>query len=409
MLKPVLARWPYDEKPLLVFWETTKACLLACRHCRAKAITRPLPGELSTEEGYRLIDDVAGFGKPYPILVLTGGDPLMRRDLWSLVDYAVSKGIRVALAPAASPLLNEDTILAIKKHKVSSVSISLDSPYPEVHDSIRGIKGTWERTLEVIKLLRKHGVRVQVNTVVMKSTVKGLPEMVALLKRLGIDTWEVFYLVPVGRAGVEEDLSPWEWEDVSHFLYEASKYGLLVRTTEGPMFRRAVFTRQLLEKRGFNPDEVLGVGPLYRELVARLRSILGEPSGPPRAHSVGTRDGRGIVFVAYNGDVYPSGFLPYPAGNIRVKSLRDIYRSSSLFTSLRKAEFSGRCGKCEFRYICGGSRARAFAYFHDPLAEDPACPYKPGSYIERLKKLGLDLEGELAKAVSRSSGGPQGA
>ena len=402
----MLARWPYDEKPLLVFWETTKACMLACKHCRAEAITKPLPGELSTEEARSLVDQVAEFGKPYPILVLTGGDPLMRKDLWDIVDYAVSKGIRVGLAPAVTPLLDEKTIEEIRGHRVASVSISLDSPWPEVHDEIRGIKGTWERSVWAIKRLRERGIRVQVNTVVMKSTVNGLPDMVKLLLGLGVDTWEVFYLVPVGRAGREEDLAQAEWEDVSHFLYEASKYGIAIRTTEGPMFRRIVFTRQLLEKKGIDPDKVLPTGKLYRELVARLRSLLGKPSGPPRAHSAGTRDGRGIVFISYRGDVYPSGFLPVPAGNIRRKSLREIYQNSPLFRKLRAASFTGRCGSCEFRYICGGSRARAYAYTGNPLGEDPACPYTPGSYAEKLRGLGVDLEAELSLLVSKRAQKP---
>ncbi len=391
-LHGMMPRWPYDEKPLLVFWETTKACLLACKHCRAEAITKPLPGELGTEEALRLVDQVAEFGKPYPILILTGGDPLMRKDVWEIIDYAKSMGIRLGLAPAVTPLLDTEAIEKIKRHGVSSVSISIDSPDPRVHDGIRGVRGTWERSVWAVKELRKQGIRVQVNTVVMRSTVNGLPGMVKLLLDLGVDTWEVFYLVPVGRAGREEDLSPGEWESVSHFLYEASKYGLAVRTTEGPMFRRIVLARRLLEENGYNPDTVLDTGPLYTRLVRELRKLLGPPRGPPRAHTVGTRDGRGVVFVSYRGDVYPSGFLPVPAGNIRAKSLREIYQSSPLFRRLRSAELGGRCGKCEFRYICGGSRARAYAYSHDPFAEDPACGYRPGRYSEVFAKLGLQLQ-----------------
>ncbi|MET1101493.1 MAG: TIGR04053 family radical SAM/SPASM domain-containing protein [Pyrodictiaceae archaeon] len=378
------SKWPFDEKPLLVFWETTKACLLACKHCRAEAIKEPLPGELSTSEVEKLVDQITEFGHPYPILILTGGDPLMRKDLWHIIDYAKSKGLRIGIAPSITPLLDENVLKALAEHGVSSISISLDSASPDIHDSIRGVKGTWRKTIEAIKTAINIGLRVQVNTVVMRSNVYELPYMVKLLRELGVETWEVFYLIPVGRAAKREDLTPSEWEDVSHFLYEASKYGLMIRTTEGPMFRRVTLIRNMLEEKNIDPDKLLGVGRLYYELKKKLKELLGEPKGKPRAHTVGTRDGKGIVFIAYNGDVYPSGFLPVSAGNIRRRSLVDIYRNSTLFRDLRKANFKGRCGRCEFRFICGGSRARAYAYYGDPLAEDPACPYKPGDYEKLL-------------------------
>ncbi len=381
--------WPYEEKPVLVFWETTKACQLKCRHCRAEAILQALPGELNTKEGKALIDSLTDFGRPYPILILTGGDPLMRKDIFELIDYAVGKGIRVGLAPAVTPLLTEETIERIAERGVKAVSISLDSPFPEVHDAIRGIEGTWEKTVWAIKEFLKHGLAVQVNTVVMRETVDGLPEMVKLIKDLGVEIWEVFYLVPTGRGNFESDLRPEEWEDVTHFLYEASKH-LLVRTTEGPMFRRVAIMRKALEEKGLDPDGVLKPGELYFRLKKRLVELLGE-GGEARAQTMGTRDGKGIVFIAYNGNVYPSGFLPFSVGNVREKSLVEIYREGELMKKLRSAEFEGRCGKCEFREICGGSRARAYAYSLNPLAEDPACPYEPGSYLRLADELGLTL------------------
>ena len=380
---------PYDKKPLLVFWETTKACQLKCKHCRAEAILQALPGELTTEEGEKLIDSLTDFGRPYPILILTGGDPLMRKGILELIDRAVEKGIRVGLAPAVTPLLTEETIDKIVEHGVKAVSISLDSPFPEVHDAIRGIEGTWERTVWVIREFLKRNVSVQVNTVVMRETVEGLPEMVKLLKDLGVEIWEVFYLVPTGRGNFESDLRPEEWEDVTHFLYEASKH-LLVRTTEGPMFRRVAIMRKALEEKGTNPDEVLKPGELYFRLKRKLVELLGD-GGEARAQTMGTRDGKGIVFIAYNGNVYPSGFLPYSVGNVREKGLAEIYRNSELMRKLRSAEFKGRCGVCEFRDVCGGSRARAYAYHVDPLAEDPACPYEPGTYLKLAEKFGLNL------------------
>lgn len=373
----MMTRWPYDEKPLLVFWETTKACLLKCRHCRAEAITEPLPGELSTEDGRRLITMVAEFGKPSPILVFTGGDPLMRKDIWDLLEYAHSLGVRTAIAPSVTPLLTDEAIERISR-VVGAVSLSLDSPYPEVHDEIRGVEGTWEQTLRALVRFREGNVRVQVNTVVMRKTVEGLADMVKLLRDLGITTWEVFYLVPVGRGERNQDLSPNEWEDVSHFLYEASRYGLRIRTTEGPIFRRVALTRRYYEGKGLLSKIDDKLGPLFHKLIARLREILGSPLGPPLAHTTGTMDGRGVLFISHDGNVYPSGFLPVSAGNVKHRSLAEIYRRSLLFSSLRK-KVKGKCGRCEFNRICGGSRARAFSYRGDPFAEDPSCIYEPGS------------------------------
>jgi len=384
--------WPFDEKPLLVFWETTKACMLACKHCRASAILEPLPGELSHEEAMKLLDDLAGFGKPLPILVFTGGDPLMRKDIWQLVARAKELGFRVALAPAVSPLLNDDAIRKMLDYGVDGVSISIDGARPETHDGIRGIPGVFKRSLEVVRKMIDVGLRVQVNTAVMRDNVLELPDMVKMLKDLGVTTWEVFYLIPVGRAQRELDLTPEEWEDVSHFLYEASKYGIVVRTTEGPMFRRVAVVRRLLELNGIEPDTVLETGALYRKLVGRLRELLGEPMGKPLASTTGTRDGKGIIFISHDGIVYPSGFMPYPVGSVRTQSIVSIYRNNVLLKKIRAAEFNGRCGVCEFRDICGGSRARAYILGGDPLGEDPACLYVPGGFSRLLEKYRLDVE-----------------
>ncbi|MCE4612863.1 MAG: TIGR04053 family radical SAM/SPASM domain-containing protein [Desulfurococcales archaeon] len=384
-----LASWPFNEKPLLVFWETTKACLLKCLHCRAEAITEPLPGELTTEEALGLIDQVAGFGKPSPILVFTGGDLLMRRDIWDLLEYAVSRGLRVAVAPSVTPLLNDESVKRLAAIGVQAASISIDSPYPGVHDSIRGIEGVWAESIRAVKKLQAAGIRVQVNTVVMKQTVDGLADMVKLLRDIGVDTWEVFYVIPVGRAGRSLDLTPQEWEDVSNFLYEASKYGLRVRTTEGPMFRRVAILRKLLEDKGADPVKLLRLGSLYVKLKKRLQELLGPPQSVANVHIVPTRDGRGVIFVSHDGKVYPSGFLPYPVGDVRKKSLVEIYRESPLLLKLRRGEYSGRCSECEFKEVCGGSRARAFVYHGSPLAEDPACPYTPGESSRILTSLGI--------------------
>jgi radical SAM protein len=381
-----LHRWPLDEKPLLVFWETTKACPLACIHCRANAITRPLPGELSHAEALDLIRQVAEFGRPYPVLVLTGGDPLMRSDVWELVEEARSLGIPVAMAPSPSRQLLEN-IDNIVREGVLAVSISIDHPDPEVHDRVRRYQGSWEAATTAVRELLRRGVSVQVNTAVMRSTVRGLPGMARLLRELGVRTWEVFYLVPVGRAGAEEDLSPAEWEDVSAFLYEVSRYGVRVRTSEGPMFRRVALLLNYASRTGAEPSGLVRTGKLYLELVGELRKLMGEPGPQALFETSGTRDGKGVIFISHDGMVYPSGFLPVPVGSVRRGRLVDIYRGSPLLRRLRAAELRGRCGACEFREVCGGSRARAFAYYGDPLAEDPACAYRPGSLRADVKEV----------------------
>ncbi|MGC9134004.1 TIGR04053 family radical SAM/SPASM domain-containing protein [Caldisphaera sp.] len=385
--------WPMDEKPILIFWETTKACGLACKHCRAEAITKPLPNELSHEESIKLIDQISEFGRPSPILVLSGGDPLMRNDIWELIEYAKEKGIVTALSPSVTPLLNDNTIEKISKYGVSSVSISIDSPYKEIHDKIRGIPGTWDRSIEVVRKMNEKGIKVQINTSVMKSTVEGLPDMVDLLiNRLNVRVWEVFYLIPVGRGKFDEDLTKNEWEDVSSFLYEASKYNITIRTSEGPIFRRVTWLYKSLERKGIDHEKIIKHGKLYYDLVSRLREKLGKPKNESKAETHGTRDGRGIVFVSHDGYVYPSGFLPYPAGNIKTRSIIDIYRNSELFKKLRSSQIKGKCGLCEFKNMCGGSRARSFAYTGDPLDEDPSCLYNPGDYEQILKNYGLSYD-----------------
>ncbi|BAA80656.1 PqqE homolog [Aeropyrum pernix K1] len=382
-------RWPYEEKPLIVFWESTKACLLACKHCRAEALTEPQPGELSTREALALVDQVVEFGRPYPILVITGGDPLMRRDFWRILEYAVSQGLRVAVAPSVTPLLTREVVRRMARMGVARISISIDSGLPEVHDAIRGVPGTFKASVNIVREALAAGLPVQINTTVMKPTVDSLPETLKLLLDLGVDVWEVFYVVPTGRAARILDLTPSEWEDVSNYLYDASRYGVLVRTVEGPMFRRIALTRRLLENMGLDWRNRLRPGSLYHKLARKTLELLGDPPGEARAQTTGTRDGKGVIFVSNKGLVYPSGFLPYPVGDVRKSSLKEIYQSSPELEGLRKAVFKGRCGRCEFSQLCGGSRARAYSYTGDPLGEDPACAYRPGEFRSLLQELGV--------------------
>jgi radical SAM protein len=364
-------RLDLDSRPILVFWELTRACLLACRHCRASAIAEPLPGELSHEQGTRLIESLTGFGRPYPVLVLTGGDALMRDDVVELATYARALGLPVAIAPSVTPRLEPTVLAALRRIGVKVASLSLDGATAATHEGLRGVEGHFQATLDAIRLLRSHRFTVQVNTIVRPENVEELPEVAAIVAGESAAIWELFFLVPVGRGRELAELSAEANEDVCNFLYDASRYGFVVRTVEAPFFRRVVAWR--------NEGDTPATGPLYRRLSNRLRELLGEPTSTPRAQTKGTRDGKGIVFVSHDGDVYPAGFLPVAIGNVKSESLVDVYRRSPLLREIRAARFQGRCGVCEYAEICGGSRARAYAVSGDPLGEDPGCSYEPMS------------------------------
>jgi radical SAM protein len=354
----------FDDRPLLVFWETTTACDLACRHCRACAESEPRPGELTTDEGRALIDELAAVGRPRPILVLTGGDCLKRPDLLDLVSHAEDRGVPVALAPSVTPLLEDETLRQVRAHGVTTASLSLDGAGPATHDAVRGIPGHFDRTAEAIARLRRHGFTVQVNTTVMAANLEELADIAVLLHGLVVDIWEVFFLITTGRGVDVAETTPSQNEDVCEFLVDASRYGFTVRTVEAPFFRRVSAERRHRSARG---------GPLYGRLHHRLVTQLGEPTAPVRAPSAATRDGKGIVFVAADGDIYPSGFMPLRLGNVRVDGLLDVYRTHPTLLAIRAASFNGPCGVCTYAERCGGSRARALAATGDSLASDPGC------------------------------------
>jgi radical SAM protein len=349
---PDFARYPY-----LVAWEVTNACLLACRHCRASAMPHPLPGELSTEEGLRLIEEVATY-TPKPLLLLTGGDPLARPDLFLLIARARELGLKVGLTPAATPLLTREMVFRLKEAGVTRLALSLDGASPETHDAFRGERGTFQRTLEALDWAREAGFPTQVNTTVTRDTwpeIQALPE---LLAAKGVVLWSLFFLVPVGRGALLKQLSARQFEEVLQWLYELSRaYPFHVKTTEAHHFRRVVLQRRRAEG---GEDRALAAGEsLHREYFQ-----------DGMEHSrLGVTEGNGFVFVSARGEVAPSGFLPLYAGSVREQSLLQIYRESPLFRELRDKDLlKGKCGACEYRYVCGGSRARAWAETGDHLA-----------------------------------------
>ncbi len=357
-----------DNTPVLVFWETTKVCPLTCLHCRAESISLAPPEELTTQEAKLLLAQVASFGTPKPTLILTGGDPLSRPDIWSLLEEAKELNLKVAISPAVSPKLNAKTIVRLLGLGVQSASISLDG-LENTHDVIRGISGHFKETLRAIDTMEDYGLRVQVNTTVMSKNKTELADVFALIRSRAVKIWEVFFLIQIGRGSDIEELTPPENEDVARFLFEASAYDVLVRTVEAPFYRRV--SHQVATK---PENPMLGdPGPLYSKLSKKLKDLVGEADTEPTFKPVYTRDGKGIVFISHSGSLYPSGFTPVPLGNIKSESLKILYRNSEMLRKIRRADISGACGVCGYVELCGGSRARAFTHFGDPLAQDPGC------------------------------------
>lgn len=315
-----------------------------------------------------MLNDIARM-QPRPIVVFTGGDCFERADLFELVGHATGLGLRVGVAPSVTPRLTRDVMSRLYDAGVRSVSISLDGASSESHDSLRGIPGHFEKTLEALAMLVEMGFRLQVNTTVMRRNAHELADVARLLEGLGVGIWEVFFLVGVGRGAHVDEVSAENAEDISHFLVDVANRGMTVRTVEAPFFRRVQAER--LEAQAEDPAAHFALGSLYRELSASLGERRGERVG--HSATLATGDGRGIVFVGYDGEVHASGFLPVSLGNVRDDSLGEIYTTSDLLTTLRAGDLHGSCGACDYVRLCGGSRARAYARSGDVLGDDPAC------------------------------------
>jgi radical SAM protein with 4Fe4S-binding SPASM domain len=333
-----MANWA--DAPRLVMWELTRACALHCRHCRAQAIPRREPDELDFTEITRVMEDLQAF-TPLPTLILTGGDPLERPDLPAIIGAAVERGFSVAMAPSVTPRLSADVVRGWAEAGVRAVSLSLDGPTAAVHDRYRGVPGTFQKTLEMAAAVRHAGLGLQINTSVAPFTVGGLRDMGSLVQELGVTSWEVFFVIPTGRAGARETLTADAQEAWLEWL---------------AAFRRTV---------GFR---VTAVGaPQFKRWADGPAALLA--SDMPAM-----REAQGMLFISHRGDVYPSGYMPLRAGNVREQSVSTVYRHSDVFVGLRDPDrLEGRCGVCAYRRVCGGSRARAYAVTGNPWADDPNC------------------------------------
>jgi len=335
----------FHQAPFLLIWEVTRSCELACRHCRASAIHRRDPDELSLSEGFELIDDVKAMGTP--LIIFTGGDPFQREDLEELIRYAKSRGLRVGTIPATTERLTRERLLSVKEAGIDQLALSIDGATGAEHDDFRRVPGSFAKAMQGAAWIRELEIPLQINTVFGRWNHERFDAIAELVTRLDPVFWEVFMLVPTGRGAELQGCSPDEMEALFAKIYALQKeLPFRIKLTEGQHYRR--FAAQ-------QP------GPRAR--------FLSQPS---------VNAGNGFCFVDHKGNVSPSGFLPLLCGNLRENSVIDVYRNHPVFQELRNyGNLKGKCGDCEFLELCGGgSRSRAHAVTGDLHASDPACAHQ---------------------------------
>lgn len=348
-------RYSFSKAPKQIFWEITRACSLACSSCPIGPVPNRHPRELSTEEARNLIKEIRTFSTPPPKLIITGGDPLCRADLDELVAYATERGIKVALWLGPTGRLTANRLQTLKLAGADQVALSLDDVTAEGHDRLH-CPGAHERTLNGLKDVRQAGLDVHVNTLVTDESLVDIPRLFEFLRTLHVDRWNIFFLVSTAENADLQQVNSLQAEVLMNWIYDVSRIASFpIEVMEAPQYRRIVFQR--LRDAGV---------------------VLGDISKTPQADSFGIRDGNGMVFISHVGDVYPSPYLPLIAGNIRGRSLVSLYRRSRIFRDLRDpSRLKGDCSRCQFRRICGGSRARAYAETKDWSGTDPLCAYQP--------------------------------
>ncbi|MBB6443605.1 TIGR04053 family radical SAM/SPASM domain-containing protein [Bacillus benzoevorans] len=363
----------YNKNPFIVIWEVTRACQLKCVHCRADAQLNPDPNELTHEEGLKLIDEI--YEMDNPMLVFTGGDCMMREDLFELAEYAVKKGMRVSMTPSATPNVTKERMQRAKEVGLSRWGFSLDAPRAEIHDKFRGTPGSFDLTLEKIKYLNELDMPLQINTVISRYNYDYLEEMAELVAKMKVVMWYIFLLVPTGRGQLDACITPAEHEKVFRWLYQLSKTAPYdIKTTAAQHYRRVVLQEKMREHL-IEKGEIQYEDTITTDMASMKDGLKRAPKG--------VNDGNGFAFISHVGDVMPSGLLPIKAGNIRETPLAEIYREAKVFKDLRQPDkYKGKCGVCEYNKICGGSRSRTFAVTGDYMESEPFCVYIP----EALRK-----------------------
>ncbi|MCQ6963012.1 heme b synthase [Methanolobus chelungpuianus] len=341
--------------PRLIAWETTAGCNLSCRHCRGSSTSQKPAGELSTKEAMRFIDEISGMGKP--ILILSGGEPLVRDDIYELATYANGKGLPVALATNGT-LVTPEVASSLKEVGIRRISVSLDGASPGTHDDFRCMPGAFEGAMRGIDAIREAGISFQINTTVTKRNLAEIPAILEMATEIGAEALHIFLLVPTGRGKEleDEEIPPVEYERVLNWFYDQQKTAQIqLKATCAPHYFRIM--RQRAKKEGV-------------EINVKTHGY--------EAMTKGCLGGTGFCFVSSIGEVYPCGYLPALAGNIKDQSFSDIWESSRVFNDLRDpSRLKGKCGDCEYNKVCAGCRARAYAATGDYLAEEPYCIYTP--------------------------------
>ncbi|WP_099157190.1 TIGR04053 family radical SAM/SPASM domain-containing protein [Virgibacillus ndiopensis] len=360
----------YNENPFIVIWELTRACALKCLHCRAEAQYHRDPRELTFTEGKKLIDDIYEMNNP--MLVFTGGDPLERPDVFDIAEYAIKKGVRVSMTPSATPNVTKEAMQKAKDVGLARWAFSIDGHCAEIHDHFRGTSGSFDLTMKAINYLHELEMPLQINTVISKYNVDYLDELAEMVENLNCVLWSVFFLVPTGRGKESDMISPVEHERVLRWLYDLSKrVPFDIKTTAAQHYRRVVIQNKMREHKSISDKDHI----FYED--ALMNGKTGQIDGLGRAPK-GVNDGNGFVFISHIGDVFPSGLLPIKAGNVRQTDLATIYRESEVFQNLRDPDkYKGKCGVCEFRFVCGGSRSRAYNVTGDYMESEPYCVYIP--------------------------------
>jgi radical SAM protein len=376
-----IADFDFAQSPFVVIWETTRACDLACKHCRAEAVPFRHPDELTTDEAKAMLRRVREFGKV--VFVMSGGDCLQRPDVYELIEYGFSLGLRMAVTPATTPRATPEAIRRLKDAGLSRLAVSLDGSTPAIHDAFRRVDGSFDWGIRILEECRSIGLSTQVNTVIAGHNVDDFDDLAALMERLGIVFWEVFFLVPTGRAKPGDVASAESFEAVFHKMYDLSKRAPFdVKATAAPQYSRVVLQRQVAERRAGEREEAPDT------LTGGVMFSLSDGIG--RARSV--NDGDGFMFISHRGEIMPSGFLPIAAGSVRRHDLVQVYREAPVFRALRdRSLLQGKCGVCEYVKVCGGSRARAYAMTGDYHASEPFCVHVP-------KRWAAGVEAGLAEA-----------
>lgn len=367
-----IADFDFAQSPFVVIWETTRACDLACRHCRAEAVPYRRPDELTTDEAKAMLRNVREFGKV--VFVLSGGDCLKRPDVFEIIEYGFALGLRMAVTPATTALATPEVIQRFKSAGISRLAVSLDGSKPAIHDAFRRVDGSFDCGVRILDECRRIGLSTQVNTVIGRHNVDDFDNLAALMAQLGIVFWEVFFLVPMGRAKPDDVATAAEFEQIFHKMYDLSKTAPFdIKATAAPQYSRVIMQRQVAERRAGERDEAPD------SLTGGVMFSLSDGIG--RARSV--NDGDGFMFISHTGEIMPSGFLPITAGNVRRDDIVGVYRDSPVFLALRdRRSLKGKCGVCEYVNVCGGSRARAYAMTGDYLEAEPFCTHVPRRFLE---------------------------